>query len=54
MQLSINLQLNRKSRFVFERSSHCNKTGKREFSDEFRESCFPFFAYLLSQRCKKT
>jgi hypothetical protein len=53
-QLLIKLQLNRKSRLVAGRSNHCNKTGKGEISGDFCQSCFPFFAYLLSQRCKKT
>jgi hypothetical protein len=54
LQLLIKLQLNRKSRLVSGRPNHCSEMGKGEFSGDFCESCFPFFAYLLSQRCKKT
>jgi hypothetical protein len=54
MQLSINLQLKRKSRLVPGGSSHWSEKGKGGFSNHFCESCFPLFAYLLPQRCKKT
>jgi hypothetical protein len=54
VQLSINLQLNRKSRLVSGGPRHWNELGKGMVSNVFCESCFPFFAYLLSQRCKKT
>ena len=33
---------------------HWNETGKRESVAICAKSCIPFFAYLLSQRCKKT
>ena len=53
MQLSINPQLNHK----FDLSLEAQVIGVKKERVGFPticESCFPFFAYLLPQRCKKT